>query len=203
MSIFWAAAGKRVASGPQNVARLCSLPRGSHSMPAPEDLWRRLVEEAGDDPVESAAAVSVSQAERELKAAGFDTKAERERASALIRELTGEGPSASVPSVPSQPASEPTAWVGPASQPGRRSSTSRYALLLAAALAAVATAGGILYGLAHRPKPKDNPVEPPRPGPSATATPTGTPSATATPTSTTSAPPRGEEKQRPGKPSAR
>jgi hypothetical protein len=131
-------------------------------MPTPENLWQRLVDEAGDDAVESAAAVSVGQAQRDLVAAGFDVKAERARAEARIAELTGEpAPASRTP----EPAVEPTAWVRGAIAPARRSFASRKAVWLVAALAAMATAGGIFYAAAHRPKPPDKPVE----APSATA----------------------------------
>jgi hypothetical protein len=55
--------------------------------PHPEALWRQLVDEAGDDAVERAAAVSVAQAERDLAAAGFDVAAERNAALARIAAL--------------------------------------------------------------------------------------------------------------------
>jgi hypothetical protein len=45
--------------------------------PRPEALWQKLVDEAGEDAIERAAAVSVAQAERDLAAAGFDVAAER------------------------------------------------------------------------------------------------------------------------------
>jgi hypothetical protein len=48
--------------------------------PSPEALWRQLVEEAGEQAVDEAVAVSVSEAERELAAAGFDVAAERSAA---------------------------------------------------------------------------------------------------------------------------
>jgi hypothetical protein len=55
---------------------------------SPESLWRQLVEEAGEDLINEAAAVRVAQAERELAAAGFDVAAERrlaeERIAALV-----------------------------------------------------------------------------------------------------------------------
>jgi hypothetical protein len=58
---------------------------------SPVDLWRRLVEEAGEDAVERAAAVSVAEAERELAAAGFYVGAERRAAAARIAELEWPG----------------------------------------------------------------------------------------------------------------
>jgi hypothetical protein len=61
-------------------------------MPArtPESLWRQLVDEAGDDLVEQAAAVSVAQAEKDLAAAGFDVAAERAVAEARMAMLAAE-----------------------------------------------------------------------------------------------------------------
>jgi hypothetical protein len=52
-----------------------------------EALWKRLVDEAGEDEADRAAAVSVAEAERELAAAGFDVAAERARAHARIAAL--------------------------------------------------------------------------------------------------------------------
>jgi hypothetical protein len=54
---------------------------------SPESLWQQIVDEAGDDAVERAAAVSVAQAEKDLAAAGFDVAAERARAMARIAAL--------------------------------------------------------------------------------------------------------------------
>jgi hypothetical protein len=50
-------------------------------------LWEGLVDEAGDELVERAASVSVAQAERELREAGFDVKAERAAAEAFLAAL--------------------------------------------------------------------------------------------------------------------
>jgi hypothetical protein len=52
-----------------------------------EELWNRLVEEAAEDEIERAAAVSVEEASRELAAAGFDVEAERAVARAHIAAL--------------------------------------------------------------------------------------------------------------------
>jgi hypothetical protein len=54
---------------------------------SPESLWQQLVDEAGEDLINEAAAVSVAQAERELAAAGFDVVAERRLAEARIAAL--------------------------------------------------------------------------------------------------------------------
>ena len=58
---------------------------------SPEALWQRLVDEAGEEAIEAAAAVSVAQAERDLAEAGFDVKAERARAVAKIEALEARG----------------------------------------------------------------------------------------------------------------
>jgi hypothetical protein len=59
---------------------------------SPEELWRQLAGEAGDDPVDRAASVSVAQAERELGEAGFDVAAERAKADALLAEIEAGTP---------------------------------------------------------------------------------------------------------------
>jgi hypothetical protein len=53
----------------------------------PEEIWRQLVLEAGEDEIARAANVSVAQAERELAEAGFDIAVERATAEALLRDL--------------------------------------------------------------------------------------------------------------------
>jgi hypothetical protein len=50
-------------------------------------LWAQLLDEASEEAIEAAAAVSVAQAERDLAAAGFDVAAERAKALAWIDEL--------------------------------------------------------------------------------------------------------------------
>ncbi len=94
---------------------------GERPMLTPEDLWNKLVEETGEEEITTAASVSASQAERDLRAAGFDVKAEREQANAVIADLTGE-------KAPASDRAAPTAWVtGPASA-GRRSPSNRRAV---------------------------------------------------------------------------
>jgi hypothetical protein len=135
-------------------------------MVTPEQLWQTLVEEAGEDAIASAASATVAQAEQELALAGFDVAAERARANERIAELTGAPASASGAG---DPASERVAWVSRAPPSARRAPASRSVVWLAAALAAAAATGGILYAVAHRPKPPDKPVEGPREAPSASA----------------------------------
>jgi len=162
-------------------------------MSTPENLWQRLVDEAGEDTVESAAGASVAQAERDLVAAGFDVKAERARAEALIDELTG---GASSPKGTREAATEPTAWVSGAAPAARRSPPSRRVVWVTAALVAAATAGGILYAAAHRPKPPDRPVE----VPSATATAPAPPPRVTPPVTPTARPPTDDKPPFPGDP---
>ncbi len=57
------------------------------SPPTAKALWQELVDEAGEDAIDAAAAVTVEQAERDLAAAGFDVAAERAAALAWLDEL--------------------------------------------------------------------------------------------------------------------
>lgn len=59
--------------------------------PTPEELWRRLLQEAGEDEADRAAGVSVAQAEQELAEEGFDVAAERAKGEALVAALEGRG----------------------------------------------------------------------------------------------------------------
>jgi hypothetical protein len=52
-----------------------------------EDPSNQLGEETGEDPITAAASVSPSQEEQDLRAGGFDVKADRERANAVIARL--------------------------------------------------------------------------------------------------------------------
>jgi hypothetical protein len=90
----------------------CSRVESASPTLTPEDLWKKLALEAGEDAITDAASVPVTQAERDLHEAGFDVKAERERANAWIGELTGESAAASDGTepparLPSGPAPEP------------------------------------------------------------------------------------------------
>jgi hypothetical protein len=142
-------------------------------MPVADDLWKQLVDEAGEDAVDSAAKVSASEAERDLKAAGFDTNAERAKAEAAIAVLIGPG---AAPKEEPDVAREGQGWVSAPAAPARRARASSRVVWLVAALVAAATAGGIAYGLARRPKPPDVPPEPPRPAPTMSEGPAPEPS---------------------------
>jgi hypothetical protein len=120
----------------------------------PEELWKKLTEEAGEDAIASAAGVSVRQAEQDLRAADFDVKAERNRAHALIADLTGD-------SSPASDRGEPTAWVSGPPSSVRKTSANRRPVLIAVAIAALATGAGILYALGRRSTPHDIPVDVP------------------------------------------
>ncbi len=54
---------------------------------SPVEVWRQLVEEAGEEAIDLAASVSVAQAETELARAGFDVDAERAKAEGLLEWL--------------------------------------------------------------------------------------------------------------------
>jgi len=123
----------------------------------PEDVWRQLVDEAGEDEVERAASVSVAQAENELAQAGFDVAAERAKGAALIEDLeagrhAGEGKAA-----PSRAGDGPQVVTLPG--PSRRFMRARWLALPAAAAlvwAAVAlTTGVTVVGTGQQPRPED------------------------------------------------
>ncbi len=130
-------------------------------MPTPADLWRDLVDEAGEEGVERASRATVAEAERDLRAAGFDVARERATASAFVDSLAGpaEGD-----------AGEPAAWVRAAEPPRVRPASTRWVWVLAATMAAAATSGAF-YALAQRPKPIDEPAPPPRDAPTASPPP--------------------------------
>jgi hypothetical protein len=140
------------------------------------DPWSDLVAEAGEDAIERAAGVSVAQAERELAQAGFDVASERAKAEATLASLSGEATrSGPAPAALEGDAAEPAAWVTKTEPAPVRPRSTRWTLLLAAALAAAAT-GGVLYALGHRTKPIEGPREPPAiPAPSALPSPAPAP----------------------------
>ncbi len=111
------------------------------------DLWRELVDEAGEDEIDRAASVSVAEAEAELTAAGFDVAAERAKAGAFAGAL-GSGGSSSTSKEAALRAPEATRRKGP-----------RTVVWLAAA-ATLAVAGGALYATLH---PSHVPVAHPAP----------------------------------------
>ena len=106
------------------------------------DLWRELVDEAGEDGIDRAVKLSAAQAEAELKAAGFDVAAERAKTDAFLETLgTGSGASRS-----EEAAQRPAA----AARRKRRSS----AVPWLAAAATFGVAGGVLYATLHHPSPE-------------------------------------------------
>jgi hypothetical protein len=117
-----------------------------------EELWRRLVDEAGEDEIELAASVSVAQAEKELAEAGFDVAAERARAEAFLDELEGKAkPVSETRAQPVRPKPRrrlpPVAWLGAA----------------AAAAVVVAAAYSLLRGLPEPARPSPQPSPTPTP----------------------------------------
>ncbi|HEY2518360.1 MAG TPA: hypothetical protein VGI39_46145, partial [Polyangiaceae bacterium] len=144
------------------------------TMTREEELWEKLVEEAGEELIEQAAAVSVADAEAELRAAGFDVAEERARAEAFLTWLerggaarkAGEGPVAqAVPQVAEGP-----------SAPARREGRKVRPVVWAAAAAAVAAGAAVTYVATH---PDETPVAKPTPS-SAPTTPTSPTSPTST-----------------------
>ena len=72
------------------------MTQGPQTPPTPEQLWEKLVQEAGEDEIEAACAESDEEVERYLAANGFDVEAERAKGEAFLAALVGEtGPSPS------------------------------------------------------------------------------------------------------------
>jgi hypothetical protein len=118
------------------------------------DLWKKLVDEAGEDEIDRAASVSVEQAEADLKAAGFDVAAERAKANALLDTLESGAPR-SAPRVAPQGAP-----VAARAADEKRRARPRP---LIAWLAAAATFGGVAGGglvAALQPAPVGTPSPP-------------------------------------------
>lgn len=83
----------------------------------PDQLWRHLVDEAGEEEIERAASMSVAEAEAYLTKVGFDVKAERARAEAFLTSLGGADEASTKPAASPTPARRPRAaavWVAAA-----------------------------------------------------------------------------------------
>jgi hypothetical protein len=140
-------------------------------------LWKKLDDDASEEAIDSAAKVSVEEAEARLKAAGFDTKAERAKAEAAIAALLGAGGGAKEEA---DATGGDQVWVRGQELPPRRARASSRVVWLVAAVVAATIAGGAVYGLARRPKLRDDVPEPPPPAPTASAaTPVPVPAPTA------------------------
>jgi hypothetical protein len=128
-----------------------------------EKLWQKLLDEAGEDLIEQAAAVTVAQAEKDLAAWGFDVAAERARAEAFLVSLetavaTDEGVAAAVEQEEAPPKSS-RKRVGK----GARKKGYPAAVWIAAAAAAVAAGAAVTY-VATRPEEARVPTPPPSTG---------------------------------------
>ncbi len=126
------------------------------------DLWRELVDEAGEDEIDRAVNVSVAEAEAELRAAGFDVAAERAKAGAFLDALGTGGSTSTSEQAPPRPAEAP-----PRLAEATRRKRPRPVVLWLAAAATFAVAGGAVYATLHA---SPGPVaKGPPPGPSTPA----------------------------------
>ena len=117
--------------------------------PTPEELWERLVLEAGEEEIEAAAAVSVEEAEAYLAAHGFDVAEERARAEAFLTELGGGGAAVQATAVVAESQARPGKV-----PPQRRRSRSAAVWLAAAATVAVGGAAAAYVALHDRKAPE-------------------------------------------------
>jgi hypothetical protein len=141
------------------------------AMTREEELWDKLVDEAGEDLIEEAAAVSVEQAERELAAAGFDVAEERARAEAFLASLESAGAAEAEPRLPAAPLSgeraEPLAASKPGAAPRRDGVRTMHLARRAGWIAAAAVAAGAAIYVKTRPetvsggRPDSNPTASP------------------------------------------
>jgi hypothetical protein len=116
------------------------------------DIWKQLVDEAGEKEIEAAASVSVEQAEAELKAAGFDVAAERAKASAFLDELGKPGSEQAAPEPEPPRAAPAVGQQAPRARPVERApGRSRPAVVWLAAAAVAVGVGSLVY-VATRPK---------------------------------------------------
>jgi len=116
-----------------------------------ELLWQKLVDEAGEELIEQAAAVSVAQAEKDLAAWGFDVAAERARAEAFLVSLE------------TAVADEEDVAQAVPQEVALRKKPRPAAVWVAAAAAAVAAGTAVTY-VATRPVEATSPVTPPSTG---------------------------------------
>jgi hypothetical protein len=119
------------------------------------DLWRELVDEAGEDEIERAASMSREQVEAELKAAGVDVEAERAEANAFLDDLARgkielgasasdkhqSAPAAVSPKAVARKAAAPKGVEPKAPRPARRPA---FAWLAAAASIGAIVGGGLV-----------------------------------------------------------
>jgi len=124
------------------------------AMTREELLWQKLVDEAGEDLIEQAAAVSVAQAEKDLAAWGFDVAAERARAEAFLVSLEGAAPE-------EQDVAEAVAQEAPKRA---RKKPRPAAVWVAAAAAAVAAGATVTYVATRPPAEARSPTPPPSTG---------------------------------------
>jgi hypothetical protein len=132
------------------------------AMTREEKLWQKLLDEAGEELIEQAAAVSVAQAEKDLAAWGFDVAAERARAEAFLVSLET--------AVAEEGVAEAVAQEAPASQAkragkGERKKPRSAAVWVAAAAAAVAAGAAVTYVATRPEEARIVPTPPPSTGP--------------------------------------
>jgi hypothetical protein len=145
--------------------------------PTATQVWRRLVDEAGEDEIAAVLSMSQEQVDAELAGAGFDLGTERAKADAFLEELVSGALDGSLgfrsetPEVMQAPTSAVVAIARPQPRPEpwhRR--RPRTALVLLVAATAAAAAGATYVAMHHEPAPAPPLPSPPAPAPAPSPT---------------------------------
>lgn len=146
--------------------------------PTATQVWRRLVEEAGEDQIAAVLGMSQEQVDAELAGAGFDLGAERAKADGFLEDFLSGALDESLGFPTEGRAAEraPTSAVVAIARPQHRPEPGhrrrpRTALVLLIAATAAAAAGATYVAMHHEPAPAPSSAPPhePAPAPSPTA----------------------------------
>jgi hypothetical protein len=146
--------------------------------PTAREVWRRLVDEAGEDQIAAVLSLTQEQVDAELSAVpGFDPKAEQLVADLFLEDLASGALEARMGLTPEE---QPTSAVVAIAQPPARALADRQRrprtamVLLFAAVAAAAGGGAYVTLRSHEPSPAP-PLPPPAPEPSPAPSPSFAP----------------------------
>ncbi|HEX8793487.1 MAG TPA: hypothetical protein VF765_21240 [Polyangiaceae bacterium] len=136
--------------------------------PTAAQVWRRLVEEAGEDQIAAVLSMSQEQVDAELAGAGLDLQTERQKADRFLEDLLSGA-------LDESPSSVPTSAVVAIAQPQHRPEPwhrrrPRTALVLLVAATAGIAAGATYVAMHQEPAPAPSSPPPPEPAPAPSPT---------------------------------